>query len=74
MPAGSEKTFQVGGMMCHHCEMAVQKALEALDFISSASAAFEKGTVRVRFCGDPDEEAIRQALAQEDYEFLGAEP
>ena len=72
--AGEEKTIRIEGMMCHHCEMAVQNALEALDFISAAVADYEKGTVRVRFCGDPDEEAIRKAVTEEDYEYLGMEP
>ena len=68
---GKEKTLLIEGMMCHHCEATVQRALEALDFIAAAEADYEKGTVCVRFCGDPDEEAIRKAVAEEDYEYLG---
>ena len=58
-------------MMCHHCENAVKNALEKLDFIEEASADFETGTATVTLCGEADEEAIRKAVAEEDYEYLG---
>ncbi|MCR5088414.1 MAG: heavy metal translocating P-type ATPase [Oscillospiraceae bacterium] len=63
--------LRVDGMMCGHCEAAVKKALENLSFIEEATADYQKGTVRVLLGGDADEDAIRQALAEEDYEYLG---
>ena len=71
-PAGSQqKTLRIDGMMCHHCENAVKNALEKLDFIEEASADFEAGTAVITLCGEADEEAIRKAVAEEDYEYLG---
>ncbi len=66
-----QKTLRIDGMMCHHCENAVKNALEKLDFIEEASADFETGTATVTLCGEADEEAIRKAVAEEDYEYLG---
>ena len=68
---GLRKTLRIDGMMCHHCENAVKSALEKLDFIEEASADFETGTATVTLCGEADEEAIRKAVAEEDYEYLG---
>ena len=65
-----EKTIKVEGMMCQHCEAAVKKALEKLDFVNEAEASHEKGTAVVRLCGKMDEEAVRKAIAEEDYELL----
>ena len=62
---------RIDGMMCHHCENAVKNALEKLDFIEEASADFEAGTAVITLCGEADEEAIRKAVAEEDYEYLG---
>ncbi len=66
-----ELVLCVDGMMCGHCEAAVKKALEKLDFIEEATADYQKGTVRVSLNGDLDEEAVRRAVADEDYEYLG---
>lgn len=37
-----EKTLEITGMMCGHCEMAVKKALEAVDGVESADVSHEK--------------------------------
>ena len=68
---GIRKTLRIDGMMCHHCENAVKNALEKLDFIEEASADFEAGTAVITLCGEADEDAIRKAVAEEDYEYLG---
>ena len=68
---GLRRTLRIDGMMCHHCENAVKNALEKLDFIEEAGADFEAGTAVITLRGEADEEAIRKALAEEDYEYLG---
>ena len=68
---GIRKTLRIDGMMCHHCENAVKNALEKLDFIEEANADFEAGTAVITLCGEADEDAIRKAVAEEDYEYLG---
>ena len=60
-------TAVIEGMMCHHCEKRVQKALEALECVESASADFEKGTAVITLCGEYDEDMIRKAVEDADY-------
>ena len=71
-PAAEERKLllRIDGMMCEHCEAAVKKALEKLDFIAEAEASHEKGTAVVTLCGEADEEAMRKAIEDEDYELL----
>ena len=57
--------------MCHHCEASVKKALEALDFVDSAEASFETGRVDIALSGAFDEARVKQAIENEDYEYLG---
>ena len=77
-PAGAAEaqptaTVRIEGMMCEHCEAAIKKALEKLDFIASATASHEAGTAVVTLSGPLDEEAVRQAVEGEDYVYLGIE-
>ena len=72
-PATEQKTLRIEGMMCHHCEAAIKKALEKLDFIEEATADFEAGTAVITLSGEMDEEAVRQAITEEDYNYLGME-
>lgn len=65
--------LRIEGMMCEHCERAVKTALEKLDFIEEASASHETGTAVIILSGIPDEDAIRKAVADEDYEVTGIE-
>lgn len=67
----NQRTLRIEGMMCHHCENAVKNALEKLPFVEEATANHEAGTAVVTLSGEPDEEAIRKAIAEEDYEYLG---
>ena len=66
-------TVRIEGMMCEHCEAAIKKALEKLDFVASATASHEAGTAVVTLSGPLDEEAVRQAVEGEDYVYLGIE-
>ena len=67
------KTIKVNGMMCHNCENHVKKALEALDNVSSASADHEKNIAVIETTGPVSEDAVRQAIIDEGYEFGGME-
>ena len=61
------KTVHIEGMMCHHCEMAVQKALEAVDGVASAQADHEAGTAVVTLSKRVDSEVLKKAVEAEDY-------
>ena len=68
-----QKTVRIEGMMCEHCERAIKTALEALPFVSSAEASHEAGTAVITLAGPLDEAAVRKAVEDEDYEFIGIE-
>lgn len=59
----------VDGMMCENCENHVEKALESLPFITSASADHTTGRVDITYSSQPDEEAMKNVLAKADYEY-----
>ncbi len=46
-----KKTFKVEGMMCHHCRMRVEKALNGIDGVK-ASVSLDPPTATVEFAGD----------------------
>ena len=59
--------------MCHHCEAAVQKALEAVDGVTSAQADHEKGTAVVILSKKVDAAALKKAVKAEGYKFISIE-
>ena len=61
----------IDGMMCHHCENAMKKALEKLPFVAEAKADFETGIADITLSGEFDEDAVRKAVEEEDYGYLG---
>ncbi len=65
-----EKTIKIEGMMCHHCEMHVQKALEAIDGVSKAEASHEKGEAKVTLTKDVDNETLKAAVEAQEYKVL----
>ena len=68
-----EKTIHIEGMMCHHCENAVQKALEAIDGVASAQADHEKGTATVVLEKEVPDETLKRAVEAEDYTVTSIE-
>ena len=68
-----EKTIKIKGMMCSHCEMHVQKALEALEGVESARASHEKGSavVTLKEGVSLDEAKVKSAVEEAGYEFVG---
>lgn len=65
-----EKTINIKGMMCNHCEMTVQKALEALPQVDSAVVSHEKGTAVVTLNAPVDDAALKKAVEEKDYEVV----
>ena len=66
-----KKTVTIEGMMCAHCEMTVEEALETIDGIASAEVSHEKGTAVITLTKDVPEEAIKNAIEAEDYTYVG---
>ena len=63
-------TIKVEGMMCPHCEAAVNKALEAIDGVESASASHEKGEVVVTLSKDVDIAVLESAITDAGYKVV----
>ena len=62
-----EKTLEITGMMCGHCEMAVKKALEAVDGVESADVSHEKGTAIVTLSKEVSNDVLKKAVEDKDY-------
>ena len=60
-----EHVFQVQGMTCGHCEMAVKKAIQRLD--AQAQVQIDRSANRVQVHSDKPREAVAHAIAEEGY-------
>ena len=65
------KTVKITGMMCGHCEATVKKAMEALPFVETAEVSHEKGEALLTLSGEMDEAAVKQAVEDKDFTFVG---
>ena len=65
-----EKTFQVEGMMCPHCEANVKKCLEEIEGVSAATASHEAGTAVVTLTKEVPDEILREAIEKQGYKVL----
>ena len=66
-----EKTMNIEGMMCGHCEATVKKALEAVDGVSEAGVSHENGTAAVKLEKPVDDSVLRKAVEDHDYKVTG---
>lgn len=62
-----EKTLEITGMMCGHCEMAVKKALDAVDGVESADVSHEKGTAVVTLSKEVSNDVLKKTVEDKDY-------
>jgi copper chaperone len=60
--------LKVSGMSCHHCEMAVVKALKKIDGVTDAKADHQAGTATVEVIKDVTRQAMIDAIKEEGYE------
>lgn len=70
-PVMQEKTLNIEGMSCGHCEARVRKALENLDGVSRAVVSHESKTAVVTLEKHVPDEVLRKAVEDEDYQVLG---
>lgn len=62
---------KIKGMMCAHCEAHVKKALEALDGVESAAPDKDADNAVLTLSKDVSADAIKAAVEDAGYEFLG---
>lgn len=65
-----EKTIEIKGMMCGHCEASVKKALEELAEVKEAVVSHEKGTAVVTLQTEISDDVLRKAVEDKDYEVV----
>ena len=66
-----EKTMNIQGMMCGHCEARVKKALEALPEVASAEVSHEAGTAVVTLKSAVADDVLKKAVEDQDYTVTG---
>ena len=66
-----EKTMEIKGMMCGHCEARVKKALEALPEVTEAIVRHEAGTGVVKLSAAVSDDVLKKAVEDQDYEVTG---
>lgn len=62
-----EKTMNIEGMMCGHCEARVKKCLEALTQVDEAVVSHEAGTAVVKLNAEIADEVLRKTVEDQDY-------
>ena len=69
-----KKEFKVEGMMCNHCRMHVEKALNALDGVKAA-VTLEPPVAEVEFTGDKtySMEELQKQITEEAGEYILSE-
>ena len=68
-----ERTMNIKGMMCGHCEARVKKVLEALPQVDEAIVSHENGTAIVKLNGEIENEVLKSTVQAQDYEVLSIE-
>ena len=63
-----EKTLNIEGMMCVHCEMHVRKALEALDGVKEVSVSHETGKAVVTSESPISDDELTKAVEKQGYQ------
>lgn len=67
----TSKIIDVEGMSCDHCKMAVTKAVNALEGVSTVEVSLENKTVSVDFEEDRlPLDAIKQAIEGQGYDVV----
>ncbi len=63
-----EKTMNITGMMCGHCEARVKKCLEALPEVEEAIVSHEAGTAVVKLSAELADDVLKSTVEAQDYE------
>ena len=66
----NEITMKVKGMMCGHCENAVETALKGVHGVVTAKADHNKGTVKVTVSEPVSEEELKRVVEEKGYTVL----
>ena len=62
-----EKTLEIKGMMCPHCEATVRTTLEALPQVQEAQVSHQTGTAVVTLTGPVEDDVLRRTVEDKGY-------
>ena len=62
-----EKTLEIKGMMCPHCEATVRTALEAMPRVQAAQVSHESGTAVVTLTAPVEDDTLRRTVEDKGY-------
>lgn len=65
-----EKTMNIKGMMCPHCEATVKSALEEIPQVISADVDHKAGTAVVTLVADVTDDVLAQAVTEKGFEVI----
>ena len=65
-----EKTFNVKGMMCQHCQARVKDALDAVEGVEKTVVDLDNGTATVTLSKDIADDALVKAITDAGYEVV----
>jgi Cu2+-exporting ATPase len=68
-----EKTMNIEGMMCMHCEATVKKALEAIEGVEAAEVSHEQDKAVVTLNADVADDVLKNAVEAKDYTVISIE-
>lgn len=66
-----KKVMTIEGMMCNHCTGRVQKALQAIEGVSSVEMSLENKAATVELAADVSDEVLTAAVVDAGYEVVG---
>ncbi|MFF1718822.1 heavy-metal-associated domain-containing protein [Streptomyces sviceus] len=70
-PGSVTAVYKVSGMSCGHCEGSVSGEISEIVGVSSVKAVASTGEVTVVSAEPLDEEAVRAAVDEAGFEFVG---
>ena len=65
-----EKTIQIEGMMCPHCEARVKKLLVEMDGVASANVSHVDGTAIVTLNAPVEDAVFEKAITDNGYKVI----
>ena len=67
------KTLKIDGMMCNHCKMHVENALNAIDGVTGAEADVEAKKATVTLSKEVADDVLSAAVTEAGYTVVGVE-
>ncbi len=65
-----EKTMEIEGMMCPHCEARVKQVLEALPQVNSAEVSHEQGTAVLTLNSEIADDILKKTVEEQGYKVI----